>query len=690
MEFLPAAYRQLGKLIRATTRTVTVKNREFTLIDVKPAAHFDDHVYEAHEQLRLLVSRGQCFIVYRGRVVHALTGLRKFGYREQQMYARPNLGAVSHHVFTEKANGECFHVTAFNLEGETYLVSGSKNVHLLTRASAVLEDLALYPEPRYEYAIRMTTGFVNSVVLERPLAALLANGDTWVAESCSLATPHIVAYPEDCLPFFAVTNSNLACITALAPEEAVKCFAAAGVKHVALEVARTPAEYALQDKKWQESENCEGAVVYEITTTGVVSFIYKVKSREYTLWRAVREKMKQRCPSAVIRKRLTDLHVRPQNFDALFLEAQQFNAWARTLYADKFEQVFERWPVVRAQFAQVPTETRARLLLAFDTQYSLSAQVQLIGVGIPGCGKTTVLSRVAARFGGRYLDQDECGGKAPAYHRKARQLSEAGDVPLVAFGKNHHTAKIRGEFLGHVRPGQQVWVVWYHPADAPGKVTELAKVSLERAQARVGHPLPAEKARKVIDEFCRTYEALEGGADLVIRMDATLPTEELVAFLSTRLCELYPHLRPQEAAVSSPGEVVVTREPLYWSIDLDAESSRRLRAAAFQLHGLQGMKEVKNLHVTLLFQDHQPHEQYAALEGGKYTLTVQNLETDERALAWRVEGQFPCENEYPHITMATKNCSPAHSNEMLAAPLANKRRWALEAPLTLTGVVHRH
>jgi hypothetical protein len=108
---------------------------------------------------------------------------------------------------------------------------------------------------------------------------------------------------------------------------------------------------------------------------------------------------------------------------------------------------------------------------------------------------------------------------------------------------------------------------------------------------------------------------------------------------------------------------------------------------------MEGMKQVKNLHVTLLYQGRQPHDRssfYEGLKGREVTLEVQYLETDNKALAWRVGGDFVSENPIPHITMATRNCTPVHSNQMLALPAEQQTLYALPAPLELKGIVTSH
>ena len=560
MQHLPQLYQQLGGMIRATAKTVTL-DREFTLVDVKPSAHQDDQVYARSAELRQLVPRGLCFVFGADSApLHTLAGLHKFGYREDEYFSVGPVGDTTHLVYTEKANGECFHVSAFG----DYIVMGSKNVHMLVRHQHIQEDMQLYTETRYSYARRMSMKFLELYApqLDNIVAELSQSGATWVAECCTLDSPHIVEYVRDTMPFFAITRPPLYAhggaiavrteLTAMGPKEAEKLFIRLGVERVTMNVSSSNSDQALQNLHWAHLENSEGAVVYEVTEQGAVRHIYKLKSHEYVLWRAVREKMRVRCTSAAIQRRLRDLHVRPRAFPELELEACEFNAWARGMYRLNFDEVFMNWPACRTAFRQVAQDTRTAMLEKFDqaTRERSTTQVQLIAVGLPGCGKTTVLRHVMAEFLGEYLDQDMCDGKPAYYHSDARRISQSEVVQLVAFGKNNHTDRIRTEFLNNIKQGQQVWVSWYHPEDAGTSVAHLAALSVQRATERAEraeHPLRANKVKMVVGSFRNRYEALADDIDS-IPVDATLPVADQVRTVREALQLRFPHLKRAPSA----------------------------------------------------------------------------------------------------------------------------------------------
>jgi uridine kinase/2'-5' RNA ligase len=808
MQHLPKQYRQFGEQIRATKKDVTL-DREFIVVDVKPNAHHDDQAYENSAELRKLVPRGLCFVLEKvgasapaPQLRHTLAGIHKFGYKENEYFAVAPPDDTTHLVFTEKANGECFHIAAFELNPtQCYIIFGSKNVHMLVRADHIQEDMQLYTEDRYGYARRMAMKFLELNVqrIDAIITTLVQSGETWVAECCTLDSPHIVEYKRDTMPFFAITRPPIAAdgrvrteLTARGPDEASAMFTAHGVEKVKIHVSRTEVDQEEQRIFWENLDNSEGAVVYEITARGTVRQIYKLKSHEYTFWRAVREKMKGVCPSTVIQKRLRDLHVRPLNFDELQQDALEFNAWARAHWKINFGEFFVNWPARRAEFAKVPPETRRSLLKAFDqagraqaTQVqliadgqpgSLATQVQLIAVGLPGCGKTTVLRRVAEEFNGKYLDQDMCGCRPVAYHRDARRLSQDENLKLVAFGKNNHTQKIRAEFLSNIKAGQRVWVVWYHPddIDPENPVARLAQLSVERATRRAEqdpkHPVKAGKVKMVVGGFRNNYEELDDDADnaSIVPVDATLTVEEQVRALRENILQSFPHLKkpdvvkvptpeerrelerfdalrtrvdrmnetldlakkpaaphvnpvrgfvdfrvdpdrvglfklsmcdrivdmlPMHDAIAKRGETVGVlaaqqiRDPLYWSVVLDADSTARLLTATPELGK---MRRTKQLHVTLLFQGNRPHERRVELEkveGKTVKFQTVNFAQDRKAAAWRVElpADVPCANEIPHITMATRGCSPVYSNEMLATETP-----VLVQTIELQGEITRH
>jgi hypothetical protein len=64
----------------------------------------------------------------------------------------------------EKANGEAAHASVFRLPGSdsTYLLVGSKNVHMLLRVSCP-DDVRLYVGPRFKYAGQIAETLMESM-----------------------------------------------------------------------------------------------------------------------------------------------------------------------------------------------------------------------------------------------------------------------------------------------------------------------------------------------------------------------------------------------------------------------------------------------------------------------------------------------------------------------------------------------
>lgn len=104
-------------------------------------------------------------------------------------------------VFTEKANGECMHISAFPLrDGRACWLLGSKNVHVPVLSPEHLEEwAATIPEShkRFTFALSMARRFfeiIPTAAQEQIQRYCLETGRTLTAEHCDPDMEHLVRY----------------------------------------------------------------------------------------------------------------------------------------------------------------------------------------------------------------------------------------------------------------------------------------------------------------------------------------------------------------------------------------------------------------------------------------------------------------------------------------------------------------
>ncbi|XP_052232547.1 uncharacterized protein LOC127845565 isoform X2 [Dreissena polymorpha] len=206
-------------------------------------------------------------------------------------------------VSTCKANGEAAHLSCIEVDGEYVLCGGSKNVHLLFKNKA---DIDNYVESRYRIATEICHTVMEfldrleSMQRTELLAFLVASRYTAVFEILSPLHQHVVDLthlksPQ--LKFITWTKCELEASEKLQHLNVVP-------PHVGIEIARClgldPVDYEIMEmkdlephiKQIRQGFNTEGAVLYFHDNKGQVIGLLKKKSTWYIICRAIREKVK--------------------------------------------------------------------------------------------------------------------------------------------------------------------------------------------------------------------------------------------------------------------------------------------------------------------------------------------------------------------------------------------------------------
>jgi predicted kinase len=143
-------------------------------------------------------------------------------------------------------------------------------------------------------------------------------------------------------------------------------------------------------------------------------------------------------------------------------------------------------------------------------------------IGIPGAGKSLLAAAVAEQMGWSVIDRDQVPGDKPArnavlFSALAQELGRGGSCVLdgVTLASAEQRDRVRAIAQG---AGARAVLVWL---DCP------LDVALARVAAQPEHPAKDRDAALVRDVAAR-FESPE--AD-VVRLDARLPTEELLPLL---------------------------------------------------------------------------------------------------------------------------------------------------------------
>lgn len=209
----------------------------------------------------------------------------------------------------------------------------------------------------------------------------------------------------------------------------------------------------------------EGYVVYMVTnrhtrnnmsSTPVVTLMWKEKDEPYVVCRALREKMKMKKCWHEVEKRMANLHidVPADTLDNMLKDARAFYAYCLMLNpADWARTVQNKWVQFRQNYLDnfEVTPCDPQFDAVYDSMERLgyvkelcSQQVHIMVVGIPGCGKSSLARALAAVLPNAVrVNQDQCSGKREAFNTRVRQLSADSDIKFLIVDRCNSTAQNR-------------------------------------------------------------------------------------------------------------------------------------------------------------------------------------------------------------------------------------------------------
>ncbi len=730
------------KDISIIRRDMIVDTLHLIIIDVKMNVFQEDKLYELTPEYRALVPRGCCFIFINSVFQHALYGHPKFGnegeFRSSSIKENPN--DYDTVVFRRKENGECCHWSAFIHDGITYEVIGSKNVHLVVRSAHFAEDLLLYTEIRYTFAVKIAKLLHDNPSVSKNLPTILeyltSTRFTFCGEHCSTEIEHLVKYAESKIMFFGITGQRINHndpYTKVSPIHVDQCFKNLNLpvitetyiinRHDNTEIDKYRRYFELQ-------ENSEGAVIYYVKD-GQAIYAYKHKNYNYIFRRALREKMKTKALSNQIIKRLDSLHIKHPDYENMCKFAIQFNAYYRTRSIEEQRGFFEKFVTWEERFKALSDIEKERITSTYMQEEQKTNILHVIMfVGIPGSGKS-FLSRVLNKLLSTntkntklsaHLEQDMFSSNKE-YEKAIFKKTNDTNLKYLILSKSNHCIQVREATYRTLEKSNRNVQMTYILLN--NNIEEEKDICIHRIQARgFAHKSILNKSHSEIENivyntFIRGFQELtnEEKENIVIRLniydDKITNLNELISGLNQH--EVTDLKVTPELLNDTIKQVHQEDEELaeinlqkycdrYLSVQYDAllidNTSLIIDYELIRSYGLI-MKD--NFHVTLNYYGSTPESKLAPFEDDiPYNIQVTGYAINHKAMAYMVkldksgildDTNISKQRTTPkiyHITIALKSGVPAvYSNELLQEAIKNNSLVLYDKPYTVIGRTKR-
>lgn len=307
--------------------------------------------------------------------------------------------------------------------------------------------------------------------------------------------------------------------------------------------------------------------------------------------------------------------------------------------------------------------------------------IVVILMGCPGSGKTTLGKRLAEQFNGLYLDQDMFQTKAKQYHGAINQAI-IEDRKLIILGKSHHLYNVRDR-LYEVLPDNYFRLFIEFSRDK--------EVCLSRIQNRKNHSNlngDTPNLEKIIDYFVDSIQSVSEDESLMgykLKLNITESVEQWMEKVHSLgflfVCE---EREPFKFKFSK----TKTKKALYYSIDIEVMSpilNNLLVKECLKEHPLI-LQEKFHLTIKYFGKKGYPSMEsfYQNMVGEQKDVICLGIFCDEKGICVLCTGDFPCSNEYAHITLGNaEGIKPFYSNELCE----NGELIKFETPIIVKGVI---
>ena len=613
----------------------------------------DDKEYLNYD-LWAQLPRGKAYVkdVATGETIAKLHGVPKFG-ADNMVYGKGLDDNWDTIVFTEKANGEAFHVSGFRHNGNLYAIGGSKNVHILVNLNDDVDqqflDIVERQPKRVDYATKMLKAFLQLPNYRKVLDFCVSKGTTFVGEYINPEHEHIVDYDREHILFFAITHPD-SLYTWCSPVEAQKIFKDLGVEAVEAIVGNRQTIDAIKEDFYNR-KNSEGSVIYYVAN-GQTVYMQKYKNKQYTVLRTIREMYKSGAGLAKLSNRLNEYHL------------------VLTDDEKKDYITFFQW-LKQNKTADEPFSIRLwyRYVKSGKTLVDKSSRTVVLLVGLPGSGKTTVGTQLAVQMSldgqpATYVDQDLYRSN-PIFLANAFKdiLFNKPEIQTVFHGKTNINADTRDKSLGAVTT-ESLYIIY---------LESTTEESVKRIGKRQFHYNLKHNDPKVKSTVASFKQSLQIPVDSEFSM---YPGFKGILMINTELSVL-DKLNLVSKFIGYNKFFTETIDfvwPSYIGIKLNRYPIDQKVLPIFQEKvepEAPGLKKQDDYHITLLHSSDYPMYPQMLLDLNKLSGQVEqvigkNIAYNQRIAAIEVSIKAPHKNKHPHITYARADgVSPYESNELL-------------------------
>lgn len=647
------ATKQKKQLIEIKTHLFD--NERLSIDDYSLNHSADDDKEYLNYELWAQLPRGKAYVkdVATGETIAKLHGVPKFG-ADNMVYGKGLNDDWDTIVFTEKANGEAFHVSGFRYNGNLYAIGGSKNVHILVNLDGDVDqqflDIATRQPKRVDYATKMLKAFLQLPGYRKVLDFCVENGTTFVGEYINPEHEHIVDYDREHILFFAITKPD-SLYTWCSPVEAQQIFEDLGVEAVEAIVGNRQTIDAIK-LDFYNRKNSEGSVIYYVTG-GQTTYMQKYKNKQYTVLRTIREMYKSSAGLAKLSNRLNEYHL------------------VLTDDEKKDYITFFQW-LKQNKIADEPFSIRLwyRYVKAGKKLLDKSDRTVVLFVGLPGSGKTTIGTQLAVKMslGGQpatYVDQDLYKSN-PIFLANAFKdiLVNRPEIHTVFHGKTNINTDTRDKSLGAVTT-ETLYVVY---------LESTTDESVKRIGKRQFHYNLKHNDPKVKSTVASFKQSLQVPLDNEFSM---YPGYKGTLMINTELSVL-DKLNLVSKFIGYDKFFTETIDfvwPSYIGIKLNRYQIDQKVQRIFEekvLPEAPGLKKQDEYHITLLHSNDYPMYPQMLLSLNKLSgqaeqVIGKSLVYNDKIAAIEVELDVPHKNKHPHITYARADgVSPFESNALLA------------------------
>jgi energy-coupling factor transporter ATP-binding protein EcfA2 len=234
----------------------------------------------------------------------------------------------------------------------------------------------------------------------------------------------------------------------------------------------------------------------------------------------------------------------------------------------------------------------------------LKSQLQIMSIGMPGTGKSTLLKCLELLLpDAKRINQDECKGSAKTFNMKANIFSRSHDCKVLLLDKCFHNKRIRNNSCRCIKLQNLTYLVFYHPKDLLNcdKSTEqkiqfmkydnamnLAKERIYQRGAGHLNLYPSHNLDEILGKFVKSTKPLSPSelqkSVAAVYIDMTLDKKTVIKYVLNVISEMcLPNLNVTNISDNAIENAILTvynqeislskynieKTNFYWAVEIE-------------------------------------------------------------------------------------------------------------------------